>query len=316
MLAKWKPRWREHIALSIDEPKGAVGKPTSNGRIGIFKNMDHLRRYGLVLDSGSTVHMCRTRRMMHSLYKEQSRIRGCNGDVKVLEEVGSLGKLKNVIYNPDSPKTLISVSCLLQEMDIKIIMEGSSVYLHDSANKLISTGIVADGLVYLTDYNLILDDDGYVGGSCFTVSSLIRGSCQTRLTKLRAKINKLNVLHNRFGHWSERKLKRLVQHGKLTGIGVSYNEIKDLTMEICDACMRGKMSKVPVTTSKSVITSKPFERVGSDLAGRMSIRSIHGSYYIAIFVDYHTDYVAVSFIAEKSKFHSRSGTQTREAPRS
>jgi transposase InsO family protein len=106
----------------------------------------------------------------------------------------------------------------------------------------------------------------------------------TTLSSSHSGLNPLEWLHVRLAHANERLLKHIVKNNVVSGIGVTWDEIKHLNLKMCDACMRGKMKSFPLPAS---ITNKQygiFEYISVDIV-YFNSPSIKNYLYSALYVD-------------------------------
>ncbi|UYV63925.1 hypothetical protein LAZ67_2006034, partial [Cordylochernes scorpioides] len=100
--------------------------------------------------------------------------------------------------------------------------------------------------------------------------------------------------HRRLGHPSDNKLDLILKN----------NLLKDLdsingTLDQCDACSLGKMTKVPYVHTDSNQESYPFGAIYVDLCGPMRINSLGGSKYFLTIVDGFYRRIFVEFLKDK-----------------
>ena len=100
-----------------------------------------------------------------------------------------------------------------------------------------------------------------------------------------------------------RKIREGLKNNAFTGTVLTYEDIQKITMDPCDACMMGKMTKL--TTIKDGTTPKPqktapMEIISSDIVGKIRIMSLQRNRYFVIYVDHATSYVVIYFVNQKS----------------
>jgi hypothetical protein len=250
----------------------------------------------LVLDTGATVHLFKNPSLLFNIAKKKSSIRFGNDEVRHFDLVGEAGHLHNVIVSETASKNLVSGTLLVRDCGFAINVTKATTTITDSFGNIISTGSMGpDGLIYLDDDNLISP----VGVCALTAAQHRDGDAKQHLRVPRSG-NKLQLLHERMGHYNEEYLKNLVRSGNVIGAGVTYDEIKTLHLEPCDACMRAKMKRLPSRVSINPPTYGPFEKVGSDLVGPISVQSLQGNRYFVLYVDYKTCYITVYFVRHKN----------------
>ena len=110
-----------------------------------------------------------------------------------------------------------------------------------------------------------------------------RGSARVHSNASTRGLNPLEVLHVKLSHANEALIKHLVYHNLVDGTIYKWADIKDLTLGICDACMKGKMKAFPIPPSMSDKEYGIFEFITVDIM-YMTRRSVRGYLYVALFV--------------------------------
>jgi hypothetical protein len=268
-------------------------------------------RMVMILDTGSQIHLFSSGRFLRNRRPTRRRILDVNGGAVEIDTEGDIGLLENVLVSSRSPRNIIS-GTLLMQMGLHFYTTGDYLFICDKDNNFVSMGRRnKNNLIYMRDMNLLRDnirDELVLVAREDTIdarsgTSGKDGSCPNRLKKYGAGVNIINLLHNRFGHLSEKKLKAIAKNGSIKGLGVCFNDFKDLHLDVCDACIRAKMRKLPVKPSQSNNNEerKPFEKVGADIVGKVQVKSIHGNHYFVFYVDYKTNYTVAYFIAKKNE---------------
>jgi transposase InsO family protein len=104
-------------------------------------------------------------------------------------------------------------------------------------------------------------------------------------------------LHSRLNHMPCSAIRRLVRTGSLTGL--PRNIVSDSEGEFCEDCVNGKLTRAP-HTKLAVRAQRPLYRVFSDVHGPLPIRSRRGHVYWVSFIDDHSRFPAIYFLAKKS----------------
>jgi hypothetical protein len=246
-------------------------------------------RFVMMFDTGSQVHLFTSALMLLNTRQTSRRILDVNGGAVEISTEGDIGLLENVLVSSRAPRNIIS-GTLLMKMGLHFYTTGDYLFICDKDDNFVSMGRRnKNNLIYMRDMNLLRDnirDELVLVAREDVVDARAgvdkkNGSCPNRLAKYGAGINVLNLLHNRFGHLPEKKLKAIAKNGNIKGLGLCYDDIKDLHLDVCDACIRAKMRKLPVkpTESKNNEERKPFEKVGADIVGKVQVKSIHGNHY-------------------------------------
>lgn len=111
-----------------------------------------------------------------------------------------------------------------------------------------------------------------------------------------ASTNDYNALwHRRLGHLNMTSVCNLI-NGKLAD-GVKGTVTNHLPF--CEPCVLGKATGNPFMDTRQK-TSRPLERVHTDVSGRMETQSIEGSNYYVTFIDDFTHHIVTYPIARKS----------------
>ena len=152
----------------------------------------------------------------------------------------------SVLYVPESPFNLISVSKLIHSHKCSVTFTNDCVSIQDrSTGKLIGIGRESEGLYYL---------------SPSTSPVACTSSCSPSL------------LHNRFGHPSLSKLRKM---------DASLSTLSSLP---CESCQLGKQTRTSFPSSNSRANS-PFQLVHSDVWGLSRVSSVFGFRYFVTFID-------------------------------
>ncbi|GKU88737.1 hypothetical protein SLEP1_g2966 [Rubroshorea leprosula] len=87
--------------------------------------------------------------------------------------------------------------------------------------------------------------------------------------------------HRRLGHASMNVISKLSRHDLVDGL-LKVNVNID---GVCDACMKGKQTRVSFKAKKCISANKPLELLHMDLFGPMRILSVGGKSYVLVVVD-------------------------------
>ncbi len=102
--------------------------------------------------------------------------------------------------------------------------------------------------------------------------------------------------HRRLGHASMHIISKLVKSDLVRGLPKMKFE-KD---KVCDACMKGKQTKVSFKSKNCISTSRPLQLLHMDLFGPIRTRSLGGKQYCFVIVDDYSRFTWVFFLAHKS----------------
>src|SRR4028119_2058619 len=103
----------------------------------------------------------------------------------------------------------------------------------------------------------------------------LHGSAPTRRKAATVSLNPLEVLHLQLGHAGEKYIKHLIKHNMVKGATYRYEDIKDLTLHICDACVKGKSKRFPVPCATHIRELGPIEWIAVDTIGPFRVQSMN-----------------------------------------
>jgi hypothetical protein len=90
----------------------------------------------------------------------------------------------------------------------------------------------------------------------------------------------INLLHRRLGHISTNRIQQMVKSGQLQGIDTLAG-----TPTFCEACVLGKMKKLPFEVQERPCTTRSLEMVHTDVGGPITPRSREGYRFWIVIVD-------------------------------
>ena len=207
-----------------------------------------------ILDSGASDHLSGNKNLFSSLTITSPLpvITLANGTQTMAKGIGSANplpslSLSSVLYVPDSPFNLISVSKLIRDLNCSVTFSNSSVTLQDrSTGRMIGIGHESQGLFHLSS----------------TPSSNICASSDDPLT-----------VHRRLGHPSLVKFRKMVPR---------FSSLHSLD---CESCQLGKHTRVSFPKRLDPRAKFPFELVHSDVWGPSRTTSTLGFRYFVTFID-------------------------------
>jgi hypothetical protein len=85
----------------------------------------------------------------------------------------------------------------------------------------------------------------------YTTQEVKLGSARNFVKNSRQYLNLLQWVHVRLGHPSQPALKKMVLNKSVLGLGVLWDDIKDLELGICNSCMKSRMHDFPIPSSIS-----------------------------------------------------------------
>ena len=127
--------------------------------------------------------------------------------------------------------------------------------------------------------------------NCYGITTSISNKC------FNAKINQVDLWHQRLGHASHKQLEKISKCDAVIGLP-KFDKIKKC---ICGPCQMGKQvkSKHPFVTG--VQTSRSLELLHIDLMGPARVLSLGGKRYILVVVDDFTRYTWVVLLRDKAE---------------
>ena len=239
-----------------------------------------------ILDSGTSVHISNDRRTFaeyHALTnltvkgigKLPAKALGRGTmtiDFKV-EGKTIQHRVKDVLYVPEAPNCLVSVS-RFEEAGGSVVFKNGKCFLLTKDNRLVGRGTRRGRLYYLDAHAVIAQEYANV-----------------------AKVGRSwNDWHRRYGHVSISNLEIIARKQLVDGFDVDTTT----AATSCDACIQAKQT-VKLFPQEAEGRSKiPGERVFSDVWGKSRTQSIGGAYYFISFIDNATRMVVVMFMKAKS----------------
>ena len=210
----------------------------------------------MILDTGASDHISGNKGLLSSLTFPSSlpTITLANGSQTIAKGIGSVCPLPSfpltsVLYVPNFPFNLISISKLTCDLHCVLTFSHNSITLQDrSTGKTIGIEHKSQGLFHLS-------------------SPL----CSTACTSTEAPL----LLHNRLGHPSLSKFRQLVSHfSSLSSLG-------------CESCQLGKHTYVLFQKRLDPRTKSPFELIHIGVWGpSRSISTLEFRYFVTFIDDY------------------------------
>ena len=241
------------------------------------------------LDSRTTFHISNDRNAYTNFYPiQKTPVRGISTPAIALG-YGSLSldfrvsgktlthKLKNVLYIPEAPNCLLSVS-QLDENDGKIIFHKRKCQLENKEGNIIGHGQMK-GRLYLLDAKLIQ-----------TSQEVSHYASPPKIT--------WGQLHRRYGHISITSLERLSKNGMVSGLLIDQSSKPSIT---CEACIQAKQAHKPFPKEAEHKSEIPGERIMSDVWGPARVESIGRWKWYISFVDDCTRFSTILFLKHKGE---------------
>ena len=229
------------------------------------------------LDSGCSRHMTGNKSLFKTLFE---------------------GKIGTVTFGDGSKSMIRGIGTV----DIPVLPVFEDVWYVDrlKANLLSISQICDNGLnVLFTKYECeILDGGGdymcigvRTANNCYGITSSISNKFFS------AKINQVDLWHQRLGHASHKQLEKISKCDAVIGLA-KFDKIEKC---ISGPCQMGKQVKFKHLSVTKVQTSKPLELLHIDLIGPARVQSLGGKKYILVVVDDFTKYTWVVLLRDKAE---------------
>ncbi|RVW98328.1 Retrovirus-related Pol polyprotein from transposon RE2 [Vitis vinifera] len=261
-----RPPRTAHMAQSSDsplpQPPSSSASQTSQASIAsiaqpgnAFVCLTHTSSLGpWILDSGASDHLSGNKDLFSSITttSDLPTVTLANGSQTVAKGIGltlplpSL-PLTSVLYTPECPFNLISISKITRTLNCSITFSDKFVTLQDrSTGKTIGIGRESQGLYHLTS-----DSSPAV---CISTDAPL-------------------LIHNRLGHPSLSKFQKMVPR---------FSTLSSLP---CESCQLGKHTRVSFPKRLNNRAKSPFELVHIDVWGPCRTASTLGFQYFVTFID-------------------------------
>jgi len=242
------------------------------------------------LDSGSTSHMCSNKHKYLELEESSeqgvlklasknlsSPIKG-SGHVELNLVQGNIS-LPNVLYVPDLTSNLLSVS-KITDKGYTVVFRKHDAVITNTNDEIILKANKTNGLYYVNEAHEVKFDTNVENQQV---------------------CNKTEIYdwHSKLGHLNVKSLMK----AKETLQGIDFNS-KD-SLDDCEVCIKGKLTRKPFHTSDNQRTTQPLEIVHSDVCGPFNTPSLGGSKYFVTFIDEYTRYSKVYFLKHKNEVLER-----------
>ncbi|RVW94848.1 Retrovirus-related Pol polyprotein from transposon TNT 1-94 [Vitis vinifera] len=261
-----RPPRTAHMAHSSDsplpQPPSSSASQTSQASIASVAQpgnasacLTHTSSLGpWILDSGASDHLSGNKDLFSSITttSDLPTVTLANGSQTVAKGIGlalplpSL-PLTSVLYTPECPFNLISISKITRTLNCSITFSDKFVTLQDrSTGKTIGIGRESQGLYHLTS-----DSSPAV---CISTDAPL-------------------LIHNRLGHPSLSKFQKMVPR---------FSTLSSLP---CESCQLGKHTRVSFPKRLNNRAKSPFELVHTDVWGPCRTASTLGFQYFVTFID-------------------------------
>jgi transposase InsO family protein len=255
-------------------------------------NSREISKYDWLLDSATTSHVCPIREAFVEFRPVEETLNGVGkgtpvtgrGTIKLKFEFDGktfLHQLREVLYVPEAPNGLISVS--------KIDKEGGSVkfksgisWILDAKEKVVGKGYKHDRL-YMQYARAILPK-----------TEKANYASTEKLT--------WDQWHRRYGHISISAIQTLERENMVEGLTIDQSSIPSKT---CDACIAAKQTHRQFPQEAENRSKIPGERFMADVWGPARVKSIGGWIYYVSFADDNTRHISTLFLQNKGEAAGR-----------
>ncbi|RVW88304.1 Retrovirus-related Pol polyprotein from transposon RE1 [Vitis vinifera] len=283
-----RPPRTAHVAQSSDSPlpqppsssasQASVASVAQPGNASAC--LTHTSSLGpWILDSGASDHLSGNKDLFSSITTTSAlpNVTLANGSQTVAKGIGlalplpSL-PLTSVLYTPECPFNIISISKITRTLNCSITFSDKFVTLQDrSTGKTIGIGRESQGLYHLTS-----DSSPAV---CISTDAPL-------------------LIHNRLGHPSLSKFQKMVPR---------FSTLSSLP---CESCQLGKHTRVSFPKRLNNRAKSPFELVDTDVWGPCRTASTLGFQYFVTFIDDYSRSPFTSFMSHHGILHQSSCAHT------
>lgn len=239
---------------------------------------------GWFVDSGASSHICNDISKFLNLnesIKEQIIVASGEilqsegrGKAQMVVPMGANSRIipmYEVMYVPKAQCNLLSVK--------KLTTKGFKVCF-----ELNKCEIVLDGEIIAT---------ANVCGDLYKIKEEQIYTVREKSPSLHNDVSCIHEWHKKLAHRNLNDIKKMKEYGL---------KIKDCECtDICEFCIRGKMSRKTFPKKASDSTNAAFDIVVSDVCGPMQEESVGGSRYFLTFIDVHSRFCEIFFIKQKSE---------------
>lgn len=238
---------------------------------------------GWYVDSGASNHMCNDEKFFVHLYvKEESNIILADGD-KIISN--KFGDVKLSIRISDNEVVDVLIKDVLYVPGIK----GNLI----SVRKLVLSGF---DVLFKNDECCILKDDDFLTIAKFENGLYKVISCENSEVLLVVQQEKKKCcIHEWHKVMAHRNLSDIRKMGT-QGLHIEICACSD----VCESCIKGKMSTTPFSTSQTKFEST-LDCIVSDVCGPLQVESIGRSKYFVTFIDLYSKYCEIHFMRSKDE---------------
>ena len=244
-----------------------------------------------LIDSGASRHMTFQREVLHNYTEFETPQPVGLGDGRTVEALGTgkvkvvsqlyhekkkVGWMTDVLYVPKLTNNLFSVHAATLKGNM-ISFGSNYCWIRNKQRKLTGTGSPMGKLYKL---------------NCDVVNSL---ADKATVAGEREGGNKTDLWHQRLAHVNLKQLHQLVKNSE--GVDLQSED----KMKFCEACVQGKMHRLPHHPLKEIKSKEKLQLVHTDVCGPMQTQSFGGSVYFITFTDDYSRYCKTYFLKKKSE---------------
>lgn len=107
----------------------------------------------------------------------------------------------------------------------------------------------------------------------------------------------IHELHRKMGHRDPAAIRKMISDGSIENIEIIECGIK----EVCDVCMKGKMSRLPFPKKSMNESSAVLDLIHTDVCGPMRTATPSGKRYLVTFIDDFSRFTFIVLLTHKSE---------------
>lgn len=107
----------------------------------------------------------------------------------------------------------------------------------------------------------------------------------------------IHTLHRKMGHRDPNAIRKMISNGSIVGLEIVECGIR----EMCDVCLKGKMTRTPFPKKSLSESSATMDLVHTDVCGPMQTATPGGKRYIVTFIDDFSSFTIIRLLAHKSE---------------
>jgi len=311
-----------HSSAKVDVKTYCFSSISSSSRNQIVSNQHW------ILDTAATCHHTGNKKLLHAIRKLDRKHTTTTGNaVSEYDEIGDTYvdtgynhniKLRNVIYVPGFAVNLISAAKLIdggcklvgsREGGFIVKKDGVELFRAERKNNLF---IVKAGKREENEPTLSLSADNQ--------TTRREGREREEEEKKKRIMNELRLLHEKFGHVSYNKIHDFIKSNCIGGIDEKIKKEKELEECVgelqkreCVGCLKGKMTRVPITGEIDHRVYAPMDEWAVDIMGPMGVETMEGHKYVLVIVDVYTRLIFVSLMKTKGEAATHLLNQIRQS---